>query len=79
MPSMRYTALAAGLAATAQAINGIVVPGSITANTSFQASFKDVQSSDEYRVFLSAAVVGANGPMCKAHRPQKVPRVRVTR
>jgi len=64
---MRYITLAAGLAATASAISGIVVPGSIAADSSFEASFEDAGVSDNYRVFLSAAVVGANGPMCTCH------------
>jgi len=64
MPHMRYTVLAASLIATASAISGITVPSTITAETSFQATFQDAGNSDSYRVFLSAAVVGANGPMC---------------
>lgn len=64
MPFARYAALAASFVATASAINGIVVPGTIAANSGFQATFEDAKDSDHYRVFLSAAVVGTNGPMC---------------
>jgi len=59
----RYAALAASLIATVQALNGIVVPGTVAANTPFNATFQN-GGSDSYRVYLSAALAGVNGPTC---------------
>jgi len=59
----RYVAVAASLIAAAKALNGIVVPDSIRANTAFNATFLD-QNSDTYRVYLAAALGGGNGPTC---------------
>lgn len=60
---VRYSGLAASAATLAHALNGIAVPTEIAADTSFQATFQNA-GSDSYRVYLSAAVTGAQGPMC---------------
>ncbi|KAK5134170.1 hypothetical protein LTR08_006830 [Meristemomyces frigidus] len=59
----RYAALAASLIASVHALNGIVVPGTVAANTPFNATFQN-GGSDSYRVYLSAALAGVNGPTC---------------
>lgn len=59
----RYAALAASLIAAAKALDGIVVPDTVAANTEFQATFQN-GNSDKYRVFLAAALTGVNGPTC---------------
>ncbi|TKA74351.1 hypothetical protein B0A55_05515 [Friedmanniomyces simplex] len=59
----RTTALAASLVAVAQALDGITVPGTVAANTEFQATFQN-GNSDSYRVFLAASLAGVNGPTC---------------
>ncbi|KAK4540130.1 hypothetical protein LTR36_009795 [Oleoguttula mirabilis] len=61
--STRYAALAASLVAAAKALDGIVVPGTVAAGTSFNATFLN-GSSDKYRVYLAAALTGVNGPTC---------------
>ncbi|KAK6440023.1 hypothetical protein LTR95_003756 [Oleoguttula sp. CCFEE 5521] len=63
MPSIAHVASAACLLTLAQALNGIVVPSTITAAQPFNATFQNA-SSDSYRVFLAAAVTGTQGPMC---------------
>ncbi|KAK0937987.1 hypothetical protein LTR29_010435 [Friedmanniomyces endolithicus] len=59
----RTTALAASLALTAHAIDGLTVPGTIAADTEFQATFQN-GNSDSYRVYLAASLAGTNGPTC---------------
>ncbi|KAF2768368.1 hypothetical protein EJ03DRAFT_337008 [Teratosphaeria nubilosa] len=53
----------ASFAAAANALDGIVVPETIAADTSFNATFEN-GSSDQYRIYLAAALAGANGPTC---------------
>ncbi|KAH9826506.1 hypothetical protein Tdes44962_MAKER00469 [Teratosphaeria destructans] len=53
----------ASLAVTANALDGIVVPDTIAADTSFNATFEN-GNSDLYRVYLAAALAGATGPTC---------------
>ena len=61
--SPRFAPLAATLIAIVKALDGIVVPTTVAANTAFNATFLDAKS-DQYRVFLSAALTGVNGPTC---------------
>lgn len=61
--STRYAALVATLLATATALDGIVVPSEVSADQQFQATFSN-GNSDQYRVFLAAALAGTNGPTC---------------
>ena len=65
MPSFttQYAAVAASLVAIVSAIDGIVVPSNVEANTPFNATFLN-GNSDQYRVFLAAALAGVNGPTC---------------
>jgi len=48
-------------AATASALNGIVAPASVSANSDFQVTFQN-ENSDTYHVYLAAALTGTNGP-----------------
>lgn len=59
----RVVALAT-LAASAHALNGIVAPANISADTKFEVTFENA-NSDQYRVYLAAALAGVNGPTCK--------------
>lgn len=59
----KYAALVASFFVAAQALNGIVVPGTVAANTNFSATFQG-GNSDQYRVYLAAALTGVNGPTC---------------
>ena len=61
--SPRFAALAATLIAVTNALDGISVPTTVAGNTAFEATFQD-GNSDQYRVFLSAALAGVNGPTC---------------
>lgn len=62
--STRGVAIATALlAAGAQALDGIVVPDVIAADTAFSATFSN-GNSDQYRVYLAAALAGVNGPTC---------------
>ena len=58
-----YGALLASLPTAILALNGIVVPPTIQAESQFKATFLD-SNSDKYRVFLAAAPAGVNGPTC---------------
>lgn len=62
--STRYAALAASFAAAAQALGGITVPSVVAANTPFEVTFTGA-NSDQYRVYLAAAVTGAQGTSCE--------------
>lgn len=48
------------------ALDGIVAPALVSAGEPFEVSFENGGSDprDQYRVFLAAASVGQNGPMC---------------
>lgn len=59
-----YAALAASLVKLAQAADGVTVPDTIAAGTSFQLNATDVDSTDKYRVYLAAALGGDTGPTC---------------
>lgn len=59
----RVVALAT-LAASVHALNGIVAPANISADTKFEVTFENA-NSDQYRVYLAAALAGVNGPTCK--------------
>ncbi|KAK5156978.1 hypothetical protein LTS14_004495 [Recurvomyces mirabilis] len=50
-------------AATANALNGIVAPNSVAADSEFQVTFQN-GNSDSYRMYLAAALTGVNGPAC---------------
>ena len=52
------------LVASANALNGIVAPGNISAGSTFEVTFENA-NSDQYRVYLAAALAGVNGPTCK--------------
>lgn len=58
-----HVALLAAFLATANALDGIVVPATIQAGSSFKATFKN-GNSDKYRVYLAASLTGSNGPTC---------------
>ncbi|EMF13358.1 uncharacterized protein SEPMUDRAFT_132679 [Sphaerulina musiva SO2202] len=58
----RVVALAT-LAASVHALNGIVAPANISADTKFEVTFENA-NSDQYRVYLAAALAGVNGPTC---------------
>ena len=73
MPSalIRPAALVAYFVATARALTGIKVPESVSADSSFQATFSN-GDSDNYRVYLAASLAGVNGPTCTRLRvPQE--------
>lgn len=59
----RFTAVLATLTATVQALDGIVAPSQVTAGQEFEVTFQDA-NSDEYRVYLAAALAGVNGNTC---------------
>lgn len=59
----RVVALAT-LVASVHALNGIVAPANISADTKFEVTFENA-NSDQYRVYLAAALAGVNGPTCK--------------
>lgn len=59
----RVVALAT-LTASVHALNGIVAPANISADTKFEVTFENA-NSDQYRVYLAAALAGVNGPTCK--------------
>lgn len=60
---MRYAALVACLVAVSQTLNGIVAPDTVAADIEFQVTFENA-NSDQYRVYLAAALTGVNGPTC---------------
>lgn len=59
----RVVALAT-FVASVHALNGIVAPANISADTKFEVTFENA-NSDQYRVYLAAALAGVNGPTCK--------------
>lgn len=53
----------ATLIVAVSALNGIVVPATISAGDEFEATFQNA-GDDRYRVYVAAALSGSNGPTC---------------
>jgi hypothetical protein len=64
--SLPFVAFAIGLAAVVHALDGIVAPGTVAADSDFNVTFQN-GNGDQYRVYLAAALGGTNGPTCKYH------------
>ena len=62
-PSNRGAVLAASLVACVHALDGILAPETVAANSDFQVTFQN-GNADQYRVYLAAALAGVNGPTC---------------
>lgn len=56
-----------------EALDGIVVPPTVDADHPFDITFHRDGSdpNDQFRVFLAAASVGQNGPMCMEQALQR--------
>lgn len=56
----------AALIVAVSALNGIVVPATIKADSEFAATFENA-NENQYRIYVAAALLGSNGPTCMSY------------